>query len=343
MNGMDNSRTKFSNKRKEMTVAEKLSKSYDDKLNEVKKMNLVDRARIFDDFEIELRKNAITKKFKSMIHDKLVLWKEKLIKYKAKKDREIRLKTIKLAKKLKLKAGSSVQKQEELMKEKQKKREKKLKEIQEAQMRSRRKIQNHMEVVEKERVELDKSVQEKCMMMEKRNQSFLNNIRSTMHDRLEKSFSKNSHNLSVVHQKYNEHLAKKEEAKFMQFHDFYFFYQKQKKIKKEESQKRIDKLSNNVRAKNRKLSQMKGKNDETMEKIARAVENKELIYKERHEELVNKGKMLENHTKHVFENKNKLDIDRYNADKQTMQKQMSFINNNAKREELAILNHQYFK
>ncbi len=278
-----------------------------------------------------------------MIHDKLVSWKEKLIKYKAKKDREIRLKTIKLAKKLKLKAGSSVQKQEEIMKERQKKREKKLKEIQEAQMRSRRKIQNHMDLIEKERVELDKSVTEKFIMMEKRNQSHLNNIRSTMHDRLYKSFTKNSNNMSIVRQKYNEELEKKEEAKFMQFHDFYFFYKKQEKIKKDKSQQRVDRMSSNVRAKNRKLSQMKGKNDETMEKIAKAVENKELIYKERHDELENKGRLLEKHTKQVFKNKDKLDVERYNADKQTMQKQMSFINNNAKREELAILNHQYFK
>lgn len=340
---MNNSKPKFHNKRKEMTVAEKLSKSYDGKLNEVKNMNLSDKARIFEDFEIELRKNAKLKEFKNMIHDKLVLWKEKLIKYKAKKDREIRLKTIKLAKKLKLKAGSSVQKQEEIMKERQKKREKKLKEIQEAQMRSRRKIQNHMDLIEKERVELDKSVTEKCMMMEKRNQSHLNNIRSTMHDRLDKSFTKNSHNMSIVRQKYNEELEKKEEAKFMQFHDFYFFYKKQEKIKKDKSQQRVDRMSSNVRAKNRKLSQMKGKNDETMEKIAKAVENKELIYKERHDELENKGRLLEKHTKQVFKNKDKLDVERYNADKQTMQKQMSFINNNAKREELAILNHQYFK
>ena len=62
MNGMNNSKPKFHNKRKEMTVAEKLSKSYDGKLNEVKKMNLSDKARIFEDFEIELRKNAKSKR-----------------------------------------------------------------------------------------------------------------------------------------------------------------------------------------------------------------------------------------------------------------------------------------
>ena len=164
-----------------------------------------------------------------------------------------------------------------------------------------------------------------------------------MHNRLDNSFAKHNKTVSLIHENNELNMKKKEEIKFRQFSDFYFFFEKQKKLKKESSLKRIQKLENNQRLKDERLKEFKVKNSETMKRIAQIEKNKNDAKNQLNEVLMKKKEIHLNKLNNVFAKKKHLDIEREEINKEVLSKQVDFILHKQRMERNNALHTQHIK
>jgi len=333
----------MNNSRQNLSLAEKINKSFEEKIEEVVKINDYDRNYILNNFIEEERKENIRKKFKRAMMKANKQWKENLEKYKEVKESSLIKKQKELAKKLKLKSGMNLKKQEEIKKEKEEIKRIMKEEAQEAFQKSREKILDHLDKVEQQRQAYQIKLEEKSKILDRRHIRNLKKIRTSMHDRLEMSFDRHNKCKSQLDIEEQENTKRREEKKFQQFHDFYFFFQKQKRIKRQASLKRIEKMENNQKQRNINLSEMKIKNVNTIRKIKQAVENKQRADERLKEYLHLKKVEHERRTSSVFNYKKQLDEDRFEENKDTLSKQMDFISQNIRIDEANQLNSQHLK
>lgn len=164
-----------------------------------------------------------------------------------------------------------------------------------------------------------------------------------MHSKLEQSFAQHNKSISSIKQMHENDLKKKDEIKFRQFSDFYFFFEKQKKAKKEASLKRIQKIENNQRLKNERLKEFKVKNIETVKRIAQIEKNKNDAMNQLNQVLMKKKEIHIKKTNKVFERKKDLDLEREENNKEVLSKQVDFILHKQRMERSNVLSSQHLK
>lgn len=175
------------------------------------------------------------------------------------------------------------------------------------------------------------------------NKRHLRQVRESMHFRLENSFARHKKCQSMLDIQEEENNKLKEEKKFQQFHDFYFFFENQKKIRKQASLQRVEKLEKNHKLKNEKLKDMKTKNVLTMKKIEQTVKNKMKAQEKMNDYLEVKRIEHERRNKEVEKYRKEYDNDREIKNIDTLCKQMDFINQKQRIDEANHLNSQHQK
>lgn len=147
---------------KNISLGDKISRSFNEFIEDAKTINEIDRSRILKEFEVQDRKNKLEREFKKKMIKKNNVWKHNLIRYKNNKEDQIEKRSQELIKKLNIKTGANAKKLEEIEKEKQKINELRKRELMEAQIKTRRKIINHLDNIEEVRLVLQEDLEEKC-------------------------------------------------------------------------------------------------------------------------------------------------------------------------------------
>lgn len=146
---------------KSMSVSEKIRMSFDASVDEVRKINEIDRSRVLGDFDIEYRRNKLKKDFKRKMIKHNRRWSYNLNRYKKEKVKQFNEKNRSLMIKLDKKFGLTEKKREEIEAEKRQLHEIRKQEYYDSQLRTRKKIINHLDKVEKERTSLQKDLLKK--------------------------------------------------------------------------------------------------------------------------------------------------------------------------------------